>query len=138
MNRTELEQNIVKALENNPFCSFSTVENGKPKSRYMALFNDGMNIHLATNRRTHKVEELENNPNVSLLLGYESGGSKEVVEVEGTCEITKNEALREQVWNDELKAWFDGPQDPNYVILDITPTRIEYTGKDHEHQVWEQ
>ena len=48
MNQTELEQNIVKALENNPFCSFSTVENGKPKSRYMALFNDGLNIHLAT------------------------------------------------------------------------------------------
>ena len=48
-----------------------------------------MNIHLATNRRTHKVEELENNPNVSLLLGYEAGGSKEVVEIEGTCEVTK-------------------------------------------------
>ena len=52
--------------------------------------------------------------------------------------MTKNEGLREQVWNDELKAWFDGPNDPNYVILDITPARIEYTGKDHEHHVWEQ
>ncbi|MCZ4152206.1 general stress protein, partial [Escherichia coli] len=36
MNRNELEQQIIGALENNPYCSFSTVENGKPKARYMA------------------------------------------------------------------------------------------------------
>lgn len=136
-NREQLEQSIIKALEQNPYCSLGTVEGGKPKVRYMALFNNGLNIHLATSRKTHKVEELKDNPNVYLLLGYEAGGTKEVVEVEGTCEITKQESLRHELWNDELKQWFSGPNDPDYVILDITPARIEYTGQGMERQVWE-
>lgn len=136
MDQAQLEQKIIKALENNKFGSLGTVENDKPKVRYMAIFNDGLNIHLATNRKTHKVEELQSNPNISLLLGYEMGGTNEVVEIEGICEITKNDQLRQQVWNDELKPWFDGPDDPNYVILNVTPTRIEYTAQGSDPLVW--
>lgn len=136
MDQAQLEQKIIKALENNKFGSLGTVENDKPKVRYMAIFNDGLNIRLATNRKTHKVEELQRNPNISLLLGYEMGGTNEVVEIEGICEITKNDQLRQQVWNDELKPWFDGPDDPNYVILDVTPTRIEYTAQGSDPLVW--
>ncbi|MDO7906780.1 pyridoxamine 5'-phosphate oxidase family protein [Paenibacillus sp. JX-17] len=137
MDRTQLEQAIVQAISNNKFGSFGTVEAGKPKVRYMAVFNDGLNIHLVTDRKTHKVEELKQNSNIALLLGYEAGGTKEVVEIEGTADITKNEELRSKVWNDELKQWFEGPEDPDYVILDITPTRIEYSSKDTGRQVWE-
>lgn len=137
MDQAKLEHDIIKAIENNKFGSLGTVENGKPKVRYMAIFNDGLNIHLATNRKTHKVEELQKNPNMSLLLGYELGGTKELVEIEGTCEITKNDQLKQRVWNDELKPWFDGPDDPNYVILDVTPTRIEYTAQGSEPMVWQ-
>lgn len=37
LDRSQLEQAIVKALDNNKFCSLGTVEGGKPKVRYMAL-----------------------------------------------------------------------------------------------------
>lgn len=137
LTRDQLEQAIIKAIDNNKFGSFGTVEGGKPKVRYMALFNDGLNIHLATDRKTHKVDELRDNPNAFLLLGYESGGTKEVVEIEATCKVTDDESLRKQVWNNALKDWFTGPDDPDYVILDLTPTRIEYTGEDIGRQVWE-
>ncbi|KAF6560579.1 pyridoxamine 5'-phosphate oxidase family protein [Paenibacillus sp. EKM202P] len=136
LDRSQLEQAIVKALDNNKFCSLGTVEGGKPKVRYMALFNVGMNIHLATDRKTHKVEELKENPNAYLLLGYEVGGTKEVLEVEATVQVTADEGLRKQVWNDSLKKWFSGPDDPDYVILDVNPTRIEYVGQQTERQVW--
>ncbi|WP_055107743.1 pyridoxamine 5'-phosphate oxidase family protein [Paenibacillus ihumii] len=136
MGQAQLEQNIIQAIEKNKFCAMGTVENGKPKVRYMAIYNEGMSIHLATNRKTHKIEELRDNPNVCLLLGYELGGTKEVVEIEGTCEITKNAQLRQQVWNDDLRPWFAGPDDPNYVILDVTPTRIEYTAHGSDPQMW--
>ncbi|PNQ86845.1 pyridoxamine 5'-phosphate oxidase family protein [Paenibacillus polymyxa] len=136
LDHSQLEQAIVKALDNNKFCSLGTVEGGKPKVRYMALFNDGMNIHLATDRKTHKVDELKDNPNAYLLLGYEVGGTKEVLEVEATVQITADEGLRKQVWNDSLKKWFSGPDDPDYVILDVNPTRIEYVGQQTERQVW--
>ncbi|KWX85067.1 general stress protein [Paenibacillus riograndensis] len=138
MDNRELEQTIIKTLDDNKFGSFGTIEAGnKPKVRYMAVFHDGLQIYLATNRKTHKVEELRNNPNAFLLLGYEQGGGKDVLEIEATVAVTKNEGLRSQVWNAELEKWFKGPDDPDYVILELQPTRIEYMGKDQQHGVWE-
>lgn len=138
MDNRELEQTIIKVLDDNKFGSFGTIEAGnKPKVRYMAVFHDGLHIYLATNRQTHKVEELEDNPNAFLLLGYEQGGGKDVLEIEATVAITKDEGLRSKVWNKELEKWFKGPDDPNYVILELKPTRIEYMGKDQQHGVWE-
>lgn len=129
MDKKDLEVRIIRAIDNNKFCSLATVENGKPKQRYMAIFNDGFNIYLGTNRKTHKVEELEGNPFVSLLLGYEAVNSKEIVEIEGTCKISEDDDLRKKVWNDDFKKWFKGSNDPDFVVLDITPTRIQINGE---------
>jgi len=138
MDYKELEQKIIKALDDNKFGSFGTIEAGnKPKVRYMAVFHDGLNIYLATNRRTHKVEELKDNPHACLLLGFEAGGSKDVLEIEATVAVTKDDGLRDKLWNKELEKWFDGPEDPNYVILELTPARMEYIGKNKEQGVWE-
>ncbi|MBP1990271.1 pyridoxamine 5'-phosphate oxidase family protein [Paenibacillus eucommiae] len=137
MNKQHIEQQISEALDQNHFCTFATVEGNKPKLRYMVLFHDGLNIHLATSRKTHKVEELEQNPNVSLLCGYEKKGTGEILDIQATAAVTKDESLRQKIWNDELKRWFDGPDDPDYVILDITPTRIEYNDKEMNLHVWE-
>ncbi|MFC7680467.1 pyridoxamine 5'-phosphate oxidase family protein [Paenibacillus sp. GCM10028914] len=137
MDKLQLEQKIVKALDQNKFCTFATIEGSKPKARYMALFHEGLSIHLATDRRTHKVEELESNPHVFLLAGFELGGTQEILEIQGTASVTKNDSLRQKVWNDELKKWFEGSDDPNYIVLDIEPYRIEYTAPDQEREVWE-
>ena len=138
MNTKDLENKIIKALDDNKFGSFGTIEAGnKSKVRYMAVFHDGLQIYLATSLKTHKVVELKNNPNACLLLGYEAGGSKDLLEIEATVEVSKDESLRSKVWNKELEQWFEGPDDPNYVILELSPSRIEYTGKDKENAVWE-
>lgn len=138
MDNTQIEQVIIKALDSNKFGSFGTIEAGnKPKVRYMAVFHEGLKIYLATNRKTHKVEELSNNPNVFLLLGYESGGSKDLLEIEAAATVSKDEGLRSKVWNKELEPWFSGPDDPDYVILELTPSRIEYVGTNKEHGVWQ-
>ncbi|KWX72760.1 general stress protein [Paenibacillus jilunlii] len=138
MDNRELEQTIIKTLDDNKFGSFGTIEAGnKPKVRYMAVFHEGLQIYLATNRKTHKVEELRDNPNAFLLLGYEQGGGKDVLEIEATVAVTKDESLRSKVWNKELEKWFKGPDDPDYVILELQPTRIEYMGKDQQHGVWQ-
>lgn len=138
MDKKELEQHIMQALDDNKFGSFATIEAGsKPKVRYMAIFHDGLKIMLATDRKTHKVEELQNNPNVYLLLGFEAGGTKDVVGIEARASVTKDESLRGKVWSKDLERWFSGPDDPDYVILELAPTRIEYTGKNAQHEVWE-
>ncbi|MDF2961374.1 MAG: ral stress protein [Paenibacillus sp.] len=132
----QLEERIVEVLGKNKVCSFATIEGNKPKVRYMALFHEGMTIYLATNRQTHKVEELEHNPNVHILLGYEGSWSAEFLQIQGTGRVTKDEMLRKKVWREEFKMWFKGPDDPNYVILEITPEQVEYSGKDAMPEIW--
>ncbi|MFB9329074.1 pyridoxamine 5'-phosphate oxidase family protein [Paenibacillus aurantiacus] len=134
--KDKLQAKIFEAMDKHRIAAFATVEGNKPKVRYMAVFHDGLNIYLATDRKTQKVEELQQNPNVSLLLGYEKGTPPQVVELEGTASITKDDSLRQKLWNEELSKWFDGPEDPNYVILDITPSEIHYYDEQGQPQTW--
>ncbi|WP_310550547.1 pyridoxamine 5'-phosphate oxidase family protein [Paenibacillus glufosinatiresistens] len=137
MTQSLTEERIGQVLDANRFGSFGTVEaGGKPKVRYMAVYHEGLNIYLATDRKTHKVEELEDNPNAFLLVGYESGGSKDVLEVEARVSISSDESLRKQVWNPDLSRWFKGPEDPDYVVLKLDPQRIELESGG-ERSVWE-
>ncbi|ANE48807.1 general stress protein [Paenibacillus swuensis] len=120
-------------MERHPICSFGTVEGNRPKVRYMKLYNDGLTVYLATDRKTHKVDELKSNPNVHLLFGQE----KEVVAIEGTGKVNDDETVRKKLWNREFEHWFSGPDDPDYVVLVIEPSRIEFSDRDMNLEVWE-
>ncbi|MBP2001598.1 general stress protein 26 [Paenibacillus shirakamiensis] len=136
MDRQQLETKIVKALDENKFGSLATVENNKPKVRYMAFYHEGLNVYLATDRKTHKIDELEQNPQAALLLGFEQGGSGTAVEIEGQVKISSDESLKKKLWNDDFKEYFEGPEDPDYIVIEIHPARIDYSSKEDGQQVW--
>ncbi|MCQ6563069.1 pyridoxamine 5'-phosphate oxidase family protein [Paenibacillus mendelii] len=133
----QLEKQIADVLKSNQICSFGTVDGNKPKVRYMALFSEGLDIYLATNSKTDKVDELKNNDNVHILVGYDGKRSSDILQIEAVAELCKNNTLRERLWSDAFKAWFDGPHDPEYIILTIKPGRIEYMSEGAEPQRWE-
>ncbi|MFS0836712.1 pyridoxamine 5'-phosphate oxidase family protein [Paenibacillus sp. 1P03SA] len=137
MSNPSLEQQIVSVLDKNEICSFGTVENEKPRVRYMALFHEELTIYLATSRKTDKVEELQDNPHVHILVGFDGKPSSDILQIEATGSVSTDESLREKVWRDDFKEWFDGPHDPEYVILKIVPSRIEYYSGKSEPQVWQ-
>lgn len=136
MDRQQLESQIEQALKANKFGSFGTVENGGPKVRYMAIYHEGLTIYLATDRKTHKVEELHNNPKAALLLGFEQGGTGDIVEIEGEATVSSEESLKSKVWRDDFKQYLNGPDDPDYVVIKLTPSRIEFISKGSDRQVW--
>lgn len=137
MNNEQLVNQISTALDKHRIAAFATVEGNQPKARYMAIFHDRLIVYLATNRKTHKVEEIKDNPNAYLLLGYDGKQPHEVIEMQGSVVISQDDSLREKLWTDEFKEWFNGPSDPDYVVLQFTPARIEYTAQGNERQVWE-
>lgn len=120
----------LKILNDDLFGTMATVQNNKPHSRYMTFFHEDFILYTVTSKKTHKAEELKKNPYTHILIGYEGRffGDK-FLEIEGTVEETQDEALREKVWNKLLKHWFDGPNDPNMLILKITPTQIRLMNK---------
>ena len=123
----------LKILSESFIGTMATVQGNKPHSRYMTFFNNEFTLYTATSTDTHKVDELQANPNTHILIGYEGKGFGDAyLEIEGTVEQSTDESMKEKVWNKLLKGWFDGPEDPKLVILKVTPTQLRLMNKKGE------
>lgn len=130
MKGKDVKKSIEHILENSTIGVMATVRHQKPHARYMTFFRDGLKLYTATNKKTDKVEEIEMVPHTHILLGYEGDGfGDEYVEYEGIVKISHSEELKEQLWNEHMENWFQGPDDPNYIVLEITPIYIQLMNK---------
>ncbi|GGA73998.1 pyridoxamine 5'-phosphate oxidase family protein [Ornithinibacillus halotolerans] len=130
MSQQEIKSEIERILDHNKVGTMATVQNGKPHSRYMTFFRDGLTLYTATDKDTHKVDELNQNPFTHILLGYEGEGvGDEFVEFEGRVQQSDSEEIKKKVWNPHLENWFSGPNDPNLLILEIIPEQISLMNK---------
>ncbi|WEZ07344.1 pyridoxamine 5'-phosphate oxidase family protein [Priestia flexa] len=135
MNKQEMMDKLSNLLDENRVGTLATVVNQKPNSRYMTFFKkDGdITLYTPTSIATHKGDEIDENGNVHILLGYSGEGyGDNYVEVSGIAKINDNQELKNRFWNDHMSQWFNGPDDTNYVLLEITPTHIKLMneGKD--------
>lgn len=121
----DVKEHILKILSNSKTGVLSSVENNKPHSRYMTFYNEDFTLYTPTNLDTEKVEEIEKNPAVSVLLGYEGQGLNDCyVEIAGTSKVNDSQEIKKQLWDDSFQQWFQGPEDPNYAFLQIQPETI--------------
>ncbi|KMY51474.1 pyridoxamine 5'-phosphate oxidase family protein [Peribacillus loiseleuriae] len=125
MSQQDLKKQVKKIISDHRTGVLSTVENNKPHSRYMTFYNEDLTLFTPTQVDTEKVDEIAKNKSVSVLLGYEDKGlSDTYVEISGTSIINDSQHLKKQFWDESFKKWFDGPEDPNYVFLEIQPETI--------------
>ncbi|MCZ0702754.1 general stress protein 26 [Natronobacillus azotifigens] len=125
MEQQQIKSKIEKIMDDHQIGTLATVENNRPYSRYMTFFHNELILYTATNRNTHKVDDIKDNPHVHILLGYTYDGTHdEYIEIEGVASIHNEDSMKEKLWNSHLEPWFDGPEDPNYTILKIEPSEI--------------
>lgn len=133
MDKQKLNKEVLDILKKHKVGTLSTVVDNKPHSRYMTFFNDELMLYTPTNKNTHKAEEIDENPNVHILLGYEGEGfGDEYIEFEGKASISEDQRLKEKIWNDQMKNWFEGPNDPDYIVLAIKPNKIRLMNSGQE------
>ncbi|MGN7388157.1 pyridoxamine 5'-phosphate oxidase family protein [Sporosarcina sp. SAFN-015] len=129
----DAKETARKILDESYVGTMATVQQGKPFSRYMTFFSENLTLYTATSKETDKVEELEENPNTHILIGYDGEGFGDAyLEIMGTVTISDEEGLKEKVWNEHMKPYFKGPDDPNFVILKITPDSMRLMNKKGE------
>ena len=122
MTNQDIKNQAIKIISGHRTGILSSVENNKPHSRYMTYYNDDLTLYTPTQMDTEKIEEIEKNPYVAVLLGYEEKGQSDTfIEITGKSAINNTETLKKQFWDDSFQEWFEGPEDPNYVYLQITP-----------------
>jgi general stress protein 26 len=125
MSQQDLKKQVIQIISDHKIGVLSSVENNKPHSRYMTFYHEDLTLFTPTKMDTEKTEEIKKNPYVSVLLGYEEKGQSDAyVEVLGTSTINDSEDLKKKYWDEAFNQWFQGPEDPNYVFLQIQPETV--------------
>ncbi|MFL2124884.1 pyridoxamine 5'-phosphate oxidase family protein [Marinilactibacillus psychrotolerans] len=126
----DIKEKALKIMEKNDVGVMATISGNKPMARYMSFYSKGFTLYTITDKRTEKVEDLEKNSNVFVLLGYKEGiFDKDYVEVEGEVSMVKNQEIIEKSWNDYMDDQYASKEDPNILVLEIKPTKINVKSK---------
>ncbi|AEI51592.1 pyridoxamine 5'-phosphate oxidase family protein [Runella slithyformis] len=83
------------------------------------------NIWFFTSESSQKINEVEDNSNVSVC--YADPDDNTYVCVMGTAQIVHDRKKIDELWNPALKIWFpEGKEDPEIVLIKIDPISAEY------------
>lgn len=128
MSDTDLRAKIEKAVSGMQLAVLATVtEDGKPWARYVMTNAKGLTFYVTTFLGSRKVNQIKANPDVHVTLGASTPEAElPYVQVVATAEILTDEDTKKAMWFDHLTRYFSGPDDPNYGVIKINPTRIEY------------
>lgn len=118
----DIKEKVLEILSNHQTGILSSVENNKPHSRFMTFFHHHFTLYTPTKKDTEKLEEIEKNSAVAVLLGYEDEGIGDAhIEISGTASIRDSQELKKKYWDESFNKYFSGPEDPNFVFLQIEP-----------------
>ncbi len=125
---SDVTQRIIEMLQPAQLCCFATITTeGKPWVRYVFCEGKGdMTIRFATFSNSRKVAQIRNNSEVHLTCGAAAPADmKPYLQIQGRAEFCTDTAERNGFWKESLKNYFQGPNDPNYGVVVVTPYRIE-------------
>src|SRR6476619_2427228 len=125
--RNESIEKLKEMLEGIDFAMLTTLSGGRMRSRPMSTqkFEFNGDLWFFTSDNTHKVDEINQDPHVS--LAYCQPDDNRYVSVYGTASVVKDRAKIEELWNPILKAWFPkGLEDPTLCLLKVEVSEAEY------------
>jgi general stress protein 26 len=79
-------------------------------------------IWFITGADTPKVDEVEHDREIVAVFQE----SKKWLSVSGKAELHRDRARIHKVWKESFRAWFDGKDDPNIVLIRLNPQQAEY------------
>ena len=91
---------------------------GRLVSRAMATQKraPGADLWFVTSEETHKVEELEDEPNVN--LAYYKDRTREWISISGIATVSRDPEIIRQLWAPDWKIWFPEEGDPRHGTAD--------------------
>jgi general stress protein 26 len=125
-----LKDKVTELFSHHKIGTLATIRDNKPFSRFMIFNHDGLTLYTATNEHAHKAEDIAQNPNVHILLGYDRDSDHEhYVEIEAEASVEESAELKKKFWSEELRHWIASPDDPEYLLLKLKPVTILYYEK---------
>ena len=132
MEKSELKDKIIKLISKTQLASLATTENGKPWVRYVMMSGESdLTLYTTTFSSARKVQQIKENSNVNVIIGGDQENFKNPhINVQAIAQIAADLETKKKFWDDHLKRFFSGPEDPNFSVIKISPQVIEYTSGD--------
>ncbi len=138
---SDLKKRIHEAAKDLQLVNFATVtEDGRPWVRYVvARADEGLVFRFCSQLGARKIRQIRNNPHVHISLGARDMESADHwLQVEGIARVATDKAERDAFWFEGLRNYFSGPDDPDYCVVIVTPSRIEFGSMGtREPEVWQ-
>jgi general stress protein 26 len=140
----EIAPEFLARVASSPWCSAATVDRrGRPRSRIVHPVWEGSTGWIGTRARSHKLKHLAQAPYLSLAYIADVANP---VYVECAVRVVDETAEKRWVW--EVMAATPPPlgydpapifghvEDPGFVVLELTPWRVEVATIPRETRVW--
>lgn len=119
------QQNFFELLKKFDTAMLVTHGKGGPlHARPMAIAEtseDG-SVWFITGLDTPKVDEIDKDSELVATFQHD----RQYLSVSGRAELHKDRARIHKVWKESFRAWFDGKDDPNIVLIRLNPSSAEY------------
>ncbi|MDP3732355.1 MAG: pyridoxamine 5'-phosphate oxidase family protein [Candidatus Omnitrophota bacterium] len=134
LSKEVLKNKILEVIKGHKLAALATVASGKPWVRLLMCRSQGLNLYICTYKDSRKVAQIKKNPNVHLVIGKDINKLEApFVQVAGKAKIRSDAKIRNKLWRDFMKKYYSGPDDPNYVIIEVKPKLIEYRSTETEN-----
>jgi general stress protein 26 len=128
-NRSDEERiELLRKIVNDATAAFLvTRSNDSLHGRPMAtadIDDDFDTIWFACHRDTAISNEISQDGHV--FLGYTNGSGSEWASINGYATLVDSREMIKKLWKPIWKNWFDGPDDPQIILIQVVPDRAEY------------
>ncbi|MEP9377093.1 pyridoxamine 5'-phosphate oxidase family protein [Aquabacter sp. CN5-332] len=119
-------QDIWEEMASRHSCMLIDMDGSRLRARPMAPVAkpaDGA-VWFVTDVHAAKDEEIERNPQV--CLAFMDEGDRFYLSVSGAAQLVRDTAKLKEIWSTAMEAYFPaGPDDPNALLLKVTPEQAE-------------
>jgi general stress protein 26 len=123
------------------WCAVASVAGNEARVRMVHPTWEGETLWFATGTGSPKHKQMAANPNIDVQFQVAPPDFIHIL-VRGQAEIIEDEAEKKRVWDvidyDLSQFWSGGPNDPNYTLVKVAPTRVELSKMfgSMDKQVW--
>jgi general stress protein 26 len=120
MTATDTVRALDEVLEGHRFAMVTTASPHGLRSRPLTLLDhEDAELRFLVSKETEWVQELTD-PVASVQVSFADPGDNSYVALQGHAALRDDRELVKELWNPAASAFFDGPDDPNAVVLVCT------------------
>ncbi|MEA3239392.1 MAG: pyridoxamine 5'-phosphate oxidase family protein [Candidatus Bipolaricaulota bacterium] len=124
----DLKKEALVHLSGDSSVMLATVDAEGPHVRPVTLIEFDNAYWIETGTTSAKIRQIRDNPKVELCLVFTDDTHNGYIRLSGSAKIVTDGTIRERVSShtEFFADYWNGPDDPNFTLLRIMPTEVEY------------